>query len=43
LRSRHLFLMLNLQRITWAAFGIWFAISLVMCIGYSRRRSKRAK
>ncbi|WP_414696871.1 amino acid permease C-terminal domain-containing protein [Paraburkholderia sp.] len=35
--------MLDLLRIAWAAFGIWLAMGMVMYIGYSRRRSKRAK
>jgi APA family basic amino acid/polyamine antiporter len=38
-----LFLMLNLQGVTWAAFGIWLLIGMVVYFGYSRRNSKLAK
>jgi APA family basic amino acid/polyamine antiporter len=34
-----LFLMVNLQRITWYAFLGWLAIGLVVYFGYARRRS----
>jgi APA family basic amino acid/polyamine antiporter len=34
-----LFLMFNLQAITWLAFGIWLAIGLMVYFGYSRRHS----
>ena len=34
-----LFLMLNLQRITWLFFAGWLVIGLVVYFGYSRRRS----
>jgi APA family basic amino acid/polyamine antiporter len=38
-----LFLMLNLQGVTWAAFVIWLLIGMVIYFGYSRRNSKLAK
>ncbi|MGN6231407.1 MAG: amino acid permease [Trinickia sp.] len=34
-----LFLMVNLQWITWVAFLVWLAIGLVVYFGYSRRNS----
>ena len=34
-----LFLMLNLQRITWVAFLAWLAIGMAVYFGYSRRHS----
>ena len=34
-----LFLMVNLQRITWVAFLVWLAIGMAIYFGYSRRRS----
>ena len=37
-----LFLMLNLQPITWAAFGIWLVIGLAIYFLYSRHHSKLA-
>ena len=37
-----LFLMLNLQPVTWAAFGIWLVIGLVIYFLYSRHHSKLA-
>ncbi|WP_432723636.1 amino acid permease [Jeongeupia wiesaeckerbachi] len=33
------FLMLNLQSITWMAFGIWLSIGFIVYFGYARRRS----
>ena len=33
------FLMANLQWITWVAFLVWLAIGLVVYFGYSRRNS----
>jgi APA family basic amino acid/polyamine antiporter len=38
-----LFLMLNLKRFTWIAFGVWLAIGLLIYFGYSRRHSKLAQ
>lgn len=38
-----LFLMINLQRITWEAFGIWLIIGLVIYFSYSRRHSHLAR
>ena len=38
-----LFLMLNLQPVTWAAFGIWLVIGLVIYFLYSRHNSKLAR
>ncbi len=35
-----LFLMLNLKRFTWIAFGVWLVIGLLIYFGYSRRHSK---
>jgi APA family basic amino acid/polyamine antiporter len=35
-----LFLMLNLQAVTWIAFVVWLAIGLAIYFGYSRRHSK---
>ncbi|MFC0399560.1 amino acid permease [Paraburkholderia rhizosphaerae] len=37
-----LFLMVNLEGVTWAAFVVWIAIGLAIYFGYSRRRSKLA-
>jgi APA family basic amino acid/polyamine antiporter len=37
------FLMTQLGRITWIAFGIWVAVGLLMYFGYSRRRSNLAR
>ena len=37
-----LFLMLNLRPVTWAAFGIWLVIGLVIYFLYSRHHSKLA-
>ena len=34
-----LFLMVNLQSLTWVAFGIWLVIGLAIYFGYSRRRA----
>src|SRR5471032_79252 len=34
-----LFLMVNLQSLTWIAFGIWLIIGLAVYFGYSRRRA----
>lgn len=36
------FLMLNLQAVTWLAFGAWLVIGLVLYFAYSRRHSKLA-
>ncbi len=36
-------LMLNLQAATWARFGIWLAIGLVVYFGYSVRHSRLAR
>lgn len=33
------FLMVNLQWITWVAFFVWLAIGLAVYFGYARRRS----
>ncbi|MBM3117559.1 amino acid permease [Jeongeupia naejangsanensis] len=33
------FLMLNLQSITWMAFGIWLSIGFIVYFAYARRRS----
>jgi APA family basic amino acid/polyamine antiporter len=38
-----LFLMLNLQGVTWVAFVIWLLAGLAIYFGYSRRHSKLAK
>jgi APA family basic amino acid/polyamine antiporter len=35
-----LFLMLNLQAVTWIAFVVWLAIGLAIYFGYSRWHSK---
>lgn len=35
-----LFLMFNLSRATWTAFGIWLAIGLVIYFAFARRNSK---
>ncbi|SDB87347.1 amino acid permease [Paraburkholderia lycopersici] len=37
-----LFLMINLQALTWAAFLIWTAFGLLVYFGYSRHRSRLA-
>jgi len=37
-----LFLMLNLERVTWIAFIVWLVIGLVIYFAYSRRHSKLA-
>ncbi|HTH58903.1 MAG TPA: amino acid permease [Paraburkholderia sp.] len=37
-----LFLMVNLQRITWIAFVVWLVIGMVIYFGYSRRHSRLA-
>ena len=37
-----LWLMLNLPAATWARFGIWMAIGLVLYFVYGRRRSRLA-
>lgn len=34
--------MLNLQAVTWLAFGAWLVIGLVLYFAYSRRHSKLA-
>jgi APA family basic amino acid/polyamine antiporter len=36
------FLMANLQRVTWLAFFIWLAVGLTVYFAYSRTRSKLA-
>jgi APA family basic amino acid/polyamine antiporter len=38
-----LFLMVNLQWITWLAFLVWLAIGLVVYFGYSRNNSLLAR
>jgi hypothetical protein len=38
-----LFLMVNLQAVTWVAFVVWLLIGMVIYFGYSRRHSKLAK
>jgi len=35
-----LFLMINLQAMTWIAFVVWLVIGLVIYFGYSRGNSK---
>jgi len=37
-----LFLMANLQAVTWIAFGVWLVIGMVVYFGYSRRNSRLA-
>lgn len=37
-----LFLMINLQRVTWIAFVIWLLVGMVIYFGYSRHHSKLA-
>jgi APA family basic amino acid/polyamine antiporter len=37
-----LFLMVNLQAITWVAFVVWLVVGMGIYFGYSRRRSKLA-
>ena len=38
-----LFLMVNLQAVTWVAFVVWLLIGMVIYFGYSRRHSKLSK
>jgi APA family basic amino acid/polyamine antiporter len=37
------FLMANLQAVTWVAFVVWLLIGMVIYFGYSRRRSHLAR
>jgi basic amino acid/polyamine antiporter, APA family len=37
-----LFLMINLQPLTWVAFVVWLVIGMLIYFGYSRRHSRLA-